>query len=257
MKNKVNYLIITLVCISLLSCSKKIAGVGKSGSVAEELTITDTDFDYLSTSSKIKFTNEKKTITANASIRIKKDSIIWISLSPGLGVEAARGIVTQDSMIFINRLNKEFSAYNFKELSEEFNFDITYQLLQSALLGNLPFKIRSQDKVKKEDTYFLVKQEVGPLTVNNYIDGHIMKLDRVDMHEKSRSAGRNNTLKLRYDEFKELEERVIPFFNLVSLSYQNGGQQQNTEINIQHRKAYFPEEALDFPFKIPEKYERK
>jgi len=243
----------------IISACKKIPTATPVGDVDAALDISklEMDFDYLTTSSKIRFSNDDKNLSANASIRIKKDSIIWISVSPGFGVEAARGMATKDSLIIINRLNKEYMAYDFKKLSEEFNFDITYDLLQSALLGNMPLGLSREDKIKKDDAFYVIKQEAGNITVNNYINARLMKVEKVNMREKNKASGRDNTLNLQYGDFKTLEAHVLPFINLVALNYKKGSNVQNTEINIEHKKATFSREDLNFPFNIPEKYEQK
>lgn len=257
--NKIISLFCLLIGLFVISSCKKIPTVSPGEDVSAELDINeiDLDFEYLTTSSKIKFSNDEKNLSANASIRIKKDSIIWISVSPGFGVEAARGKATQDSLIIVNRLNREYLAYDFKKLSEKFNFDITYELLQAALLGNMPIDLRQGDQVRKENAYFIVKQESGDVIINNYINARIMKVEKVDMREKNKSSGRDNTLYLQYDEFKVLEDHVIPFINLVSLNYRSGKKSQYTEINIEHKRASFTQETLTFPFNIPEKYVQK
>lgn len=257
--NKITWLLCLLISLIVISACKKIPTVSPDEVVSTELDVNelDIDFEYLTASSRIKFSNDEKNLNANASIRIKKDSIIWISVSPGFGVEAARGKATKDSLIIINRLNREYLAYDFKKLSEEFNFDITYDLLQAALLGNMPIDLRQEDKIRKENAYFIIKQETGNVTVSNYINARIMKLEKVDMREKNKASSRDNTLYLQYDDFKVLDDHVIPFINLISLNYRRGRNAQNTEINIEHKKASFPQEALKFPFNIPDKYEQK
>lgn len=257
--NKTTWVLCLLINLTIISACKKIPTASPDLVTSTELDLDkiDLDFDYLTTSSKIKFSNDEKNISANASIRIKKDSIIWISLSPGFGVEAARGKATQDSLIIINRLDNEYLAFDFKKLSEKFNFDITYDLLQAALLGNMPIDISQEDKVQKESAFFVIKQESGDVSINNYVNPGIMKVAKVEMREKNKNAGRDNTLFLQYDDFKDLDNQIIPFINLVSLNYRNGRNSQHTEINIEHKRASFSQEVLKFPFNIPDKYEQR
>ena len=44
----------------------------------------------------------------NAQLRMRKDSVIWISASAFLGIEAARLLLTPDSFKMINRLNSTY-----------------------------------------------------------------------------------------------------------------------------------------------------
>ena len=145
----------------LASCGRKT--VSTSGiPVADELAIRNLDFDYLTSSSKIRYRNDGDNVSATANIRVKKDSIIWISVTPGFGIEAARGLITRDSVSFINRLDKEYSTYSFKELSDKFNFDISYDLLQAVLVGDMPRPRTADDQVEKQTNHFLVRQQEGP-----------------------------------------------------------------------------------------------
>ena len=52
------------------------------------------------------FVNEKA-IPLNANIRMQKDSVIWISATALLGIEAVRLLITPDSFKMINRLISE------------------------------------------------------------------------------------------------------------------------------------------------------
>lgn len=257
------YVGLFIILVFLFSaCSKKVVGV-KSSPDLKEFKVDNVDFTYLTTSSKIKFSNGDKNLNATANIRMKKDSIIWISVTPGFGIEAARGLITRDSLVFINRLNREYAAYNFKDLSREFNFDINFDLVQAVLLGNMLVAIDPGDKVKKEASFFVVRQEEGPLSIENFIDAQTQKLRRVAIVEKEKQdnfglKAKNNTLNLSYSDFQKLEEKILPFKNTVSLDYyHHNGQKKRTQIDIQHKKASFADEALRFPFSIPKKYERK
>ncbi|MFO8088103.1 MAG: DUF4292 domain-containing protein [Bacteroidales bacterium] len=71
-------------------------------------------------------------------MRMQKDSVIWISLSPGFGFEVARVLMTPDSLMFLNRLNKTFLKEDYKALRELVGFEIPFSALQNLLIGNLP-----------------------------------------------------------------------------------------------------------------------
>ena len=255
------WLIYSMIFFLLVSCGKKTVGTS-SAPVPDELAIENIDFDYLTSSSKIRYSNDNQNVSATANIRIKKDSVIWISVTPGFGIEAARGLVTRDSLVFINRLDKEYSSYSFQELSDKFNFDINYDLLQAVLIGDMPRALTSEDQVKKQADHFLVRQQEGPLTIDNFIDARLMKVDRVAVIDETnrdpRSGKRTkNTLNLQYEDFKRLDDQWLPFKNVVSLDYRSQGQKRRTQIDIQYKKANIVEEELRFPFSIPDKYARK
>ncbi len=243
----------------LVSCGRKT--VSTSGiPVADELAIQNLDFDYLTSSSKIRYRNDGDNVSATANIRVKKDSIIWISVTPGFGIEAARGLITRDSVSFINRLDKEYSTYSFKELSDKFNFDISYDLLQAVLVGDMPRPRTANDQVEKQTNHFLVRQQEGPLTIDSFVDARLMKVNRVavvDETKRDNQSRGKNTLNLQYEDFKQINDQLLPFKNVASLDYRSQGKKRRTQIDIQHKKADIVDEVLRFPFSIPNNYARK
>ena len=243
----------------LASCGRKT--VSTSGiPVADELAIQNLDFDYLTSSSKIRYRNDGDNVSATANIRVKKDSIIWISVTPGFGIEAARGLITRDSVSFINRLDKEYSTYSFKELSNKFNFDLDYDLLQAVLVGDMPRPRTANDQVEKQTNHFLVRQQEGPLTIDSFVDARLMKVNRVavvDETKRDNQSRGKNTLNLQYEDFKQINDQLLPFKNVASLDYRSQGKKRRTQIDIQHKKADIVDEVLRFPFSIPNNYARK
>ncbi len=244
-----------LFCLLLISaCKKRPNRIDWDLMEESRLDIKEVDFEYFTAKSKIKFQDSESNISATANIRIKKDSIIWFSIIPALGIEAARGIITQDSIIILNRLEKQYIAHDFKSLSESFNFEISYPILQAMLLGNMPFPMEATDLVERSEKYYLVKQAEGQLKVENYISTRTMKLEKVDMLERKSK----NTFSLFYGDFQLLDVYAIPYSSVVSINTQSAkGAAKKTRLEIDHTKAELSDNPLNFSFNIPQKYERK
>ena len=107
------YLIPLLVLLS--SCKKDIIGFKSKKKGA--ITVEEIDFDYFQSKTKIRYAEGDKQVNGNANIRIRKDSLIWISVSPSIGIEATRVMISRDTALVINRLDKEFYVFNFEEIS--------------------------------------------------------------------------------------------------------------------------------------------
>jgi hypothetical protein len=69
-------------------------------------------------------------------LRMKKDSVIWISASAGFGIEAFRLKITTDSVWFVNRLEKNYFCEAFSDFEARLGFHLSFDRLQSALVGN-------------------------------------------------------------------------------------------------------------------------
>ena len=82
------------------------------------------------------YSNKGQTNSFNGQIRIRKDSVIWLSFSPAFGIEVFRMMVTQDSVKFINRMNSTFFKGDYNFVNRYLNTNIDFDILQSFLTGN-------------------------------------------------------------------------------------------------------------------------
>ncbi len=219
--------------------------------MGKKLAIEEVDFDFFSARSKIRYEDPKTTLNATANIRMRKDSVIWMSISPALGIEAARGLITRDSVVFMNRLNREYTVFTYEALSKRFNFDIDYKLIQSVLLGNMPLERAARDKVSMENDVFIVNQQAGNIDIANYIGANSMKIERVHMTEKK------NSLNMNYGDFRTLDAQAFPYSNEITLQYTDKGKPTTTSIKIDYSRAETGDTSLSFPFDISSRYTKK
>ena len=70
-------------------------------------------------------------------VRMAKDSVIWMSISPALGVEAARVLLTPDSVQVLSKLPGSRFVFlgDYGVLSEAMDAPVSFNLLQDLLLG--------------------------------------------------------------------------------------------------------------------------
>jgi hypothetical protein len=242
-------LFVLLISIFFSSCKKDL--VGTKSKNKENVNIEEIDFDYFQTRTKVRYSEGDKQVNGNAHIRIKKDSVIWFSVSPSVGLEATRVMITRDTAIVINRMDKEYYIFNFEEISRYFNFKIDYELIQSILLGNLARPIDDNTKIAKDNNYYMVKQQSGPLDIQSYVLMDNKKIETVLINETETS----NFITLKYSEFKETNEFLFPKICLVNLTYKAKKGPLVTSINLQHNRAEISDKPLKFPFNIPSKYE--
>ena len=247
------YFLLFLILSISTACSKKVSGTKETKDL-KDFKVSTLGFEYLSTKSKIKFKDKDNDISLNATIRIKKDSIIWLSLSPAFGIEAARGLVTQDSLVLMNRINREYVVFNYKSLSEKLNFDVTFELIQALLLGEMPLKQSLRDRVIANKNHFIIQQQVENLKVDNFITISNLKPERIQLLQDPSQ----NSITLLYSNFQSLGDDVIPFDNKFVLNYlDKNNKRQSTLIDINHGKAEIADASLEFPFNIPKKYDRQ
>ena len=246
-------LAVLLFTTFLVSCNRKIGGLSFGNREPNELNIEEFQFDYFSAKSKIQFQDPHSQLKATANVRMRKDSVIWISLSASLGIEALRCLITTDSVFVIDRVNKEYLMLNYTQLSEKFNFNIDYHILQSIVLGSLPMRRKENDPVSLEGDYYVLEQENGDVEIKNYINSSSMKLIMVKMIEVST----DNKLNLNYGNFQYLNDYIFPYKSLVSLEFLNKEKRNQTLISVDYNKAQIEEKEIKFPFNVPQKFTRR
>jgi hypothetical protein len=221
-----------------------------------EIKISEIDFIYFSSNSRLHFKTPNETQNATINFRIKKDSLIWFSIS-GFGLEAVRGIISQDSIMAIDKLHREYYKFDFETLSQTFNFDLSFDLLQSLVLGNLPLKKRGKNKfVKKENDYYLLQQEDGKVLIDNYIGQSNRKLRKLQV---SKGEDTQNKLTMTFGDFQAINEHVFPYESLLTVDYKKAkdDKQYETLVELKHKKVEFSNSPLNFPFTIPANYSAK
>lgn len=217
--------------------------------------VAEIDFSYLTAKSKFAFKNKDgDDNTANMNLRVKKDSLIWFAVTK-VGIEVARGLITRDSITMIDKIHREYFVYDFPTLSQKFNFDLSFDLLQALIVGNLPLPKNPAQKIKRERDYLLLRQSEGKVLVENYIGEQDRKLKKLMVTEQPTK----NTLRLDYEDFATLNNFLFPYTSLITLDYKSGtdGQFYQTLLKIQYNKVELVDKPLSFPFNIPEKYQRR
>ena len=218
--------------------------------------VDEIDFLYFSSTSKIRYKTATESQNAQINFRIKKDSLIWFSIS-GFGIEAVRGIITKDSLFAIDKLHREYYKFDFASLSQRFNFDLSYNVLQSLVLGNMPLKKRGKNKfVKKENDYYLLHQEEGKVMIDNYIGDQNRKLKKLQLTNNDQSE---NKLVMTFNDFQMINNHVFPYESLITLGYQSVKDQKfyETLVELKHKKVEFSDVPFSFPFSVPANYSPK
>jgi hypothetical protein len=112
--------------------------------------------ENVSYKSNVKVSSGNKTNSFKATIRIQKDSLIWMSIV-AFGMEGARLLATPDSFFIINRIDKKNYSGNYAYLEEQLQIDMDFQTLQSILLANA-LALDDFDKIRRstdKDFYML------------------------------------------------------------------------------------------------------
>ncbi|QCK14358.1 hypothetical protein DCC35_06175 [Mangrovivirga cuniculi] len=98
--------IFLLALLTLTSCNKKFSDLNFNFGKKKKLKVETLTFNYLKAKGKIKLETDASETNATVNIRVKKDSLIWMSLGSAIGIEGGRVLINRDSMVMMNRLEK-------------------------------------------------------------------------------------------------------------------------------------------------------
>jgi hypothetical protein len=220
-------------------------------------------FDWFSAKFSAEYANKGKKTSFNGQIRIRKDSLIWLSLSPMLGIEAMRLVITQDSVKMMNRLNDTYFMGDYESLNKYLNTNIDYDLLQAFLLGNdlqfyengkfraaidnHEYKLSTGERGKLKKYVRSSTENLKIFIQNIWLDPVTFKITRADVKEIRRD---NIKLEATYEDFIKVEEQLFPGKMKYTIWADNNiraeAEFSKITINI----------PLQFPFRIPASYQQ-
>ena len=93
------------------------------------------NYSWLTASAKGSLQINENQLPLIAQFRLKKDSIIWVSVSSPLGLEVIRLKLNKDSLHIINRINKTFSVYDMDNANNIFGIS-SFESAQDLLVGS-------------------------------------------------------------------------------------------------------------------------
>ncbi|MDP4281536.1 MAG: DUF4292 domain-containing protein [Bacteroidota bacterium] len=218
-------------------------------------------YDWFTAKFSAEYKNNRNKTSFNGQIRIRKDSLIWLSFSPMLNIEAFRVTITQDSVKYMNRMNDTYFAGDYNVVNRLLGTNVDFDLLQSFLTGNdLSFyengkfkasvdknvyKLSTAERRKLKKYIRKSEEDLNVLIQNIWINPENFKIIQADVKEIREP---NIRLNADYNEFEKIGEQLFPKEMIFDIFAAN---------NI-HVKIDFSRISVDvpqaFPFRIPDSY---
>ena len=242
------------------SCARKATpttstrGPGTSVSVAEPtVRATNTSFLFLSAKGKAQVTMKGNKQGANISLRMRRDSIIWVTAGLA-GFEGVRAVLTPDSVRVINKLEKTFFTGGYDYLSKLLNVPVSFAQMQALLLGDyLPAPAGTTPTVSTEEAgHQRVSYPLAGVLVERLLQ---VGTGRVQ-HLKVSDAATKRNLTVDYTDFQPLDQSNFPFAHSSFIQAQQPSAGVVTAA-INFSKVNVGRERLAFPFAVPRGYKRQ
>ena len=258
------YSMLLALGLGLAGCARKVVptvsttGPGTSTPVMEPALPTvqaqNTAFDFLSIKGKAQVTLKGNKQGANLSVRVRRDSIIWVSAGLA-GFEGVRAVLTRDSVHVVNRLEKTYFSGGYDYLSKLLNVPVSFAQMQTLMLGDyLPAPTGTTPTVATEEA---ARQRVS-YNLSSVLVEHLLQAGntgRVQQLRLSDAAAKRN-LTVDYTDFQPLDAQLpLPFAHALFVQAQ---QQLAGAVTaaINYNKVEVSRARLSFPFAVPKGYRR-
>ncbi len=248
MKSKIIFLLILL--LFALSCKNR-----GSKSNKHLLEINNIDFHSFKTKAKVSYKDPNMSQKLKTSIRMRKDSIIWISATY-MGFEAARMKILPDSVHMLLKLpTKEYHVFSFNKLEHMLNFKADFKTLQALLLGNQPIKEVGEQKLEKGKEYDILNQKINQFIIEHTVNKGTSKLEKLKISEENTT----NTVNVQYSKFTTIDKHLTPTSVKIDVLYNDTTLLDPYEsyISLNYYKSSFADSSLKYPFYVSKKYKRK
>ena len=189
--------------------------------------------------------SDGKKYDVNVFVRMKKDSIIWISVNGALGIEGMRVLIDKDSVRILNKLDKEYQVRSIAYLQEVAALPLDLRTVQELIIGNPVFL----------DTNIVSYTTVGP-AISLMSEGqwfrHLISMNNNDhlvLHSKLDDVDilRSRTCFLNYSDYET--DKGVKFSTNRTISVT-----EKTKLDIKlNFKQYAFNETLSYPFSVPKK----
>lgn len=219
--------------------------------------------DWLNAKAAVVTLQDGSETTFNISLRAKRDSLIWISISPLLGIEVARVLITPDSVKFLNRLQGRYQASTFETINRLLQLKVNFEAVQSLICGNFFAYKKNENRFNSvyiEDKFYVLsslnkkklkrsleeKDPNKPVIQDVFVNPAMYRILKTAIEDQKI----NKTLVTEYDDFRETPYGFFPHRSVTRVSAE-----RELEIRIEFGKV-LTGEPQEFPFNVPQSYVR-
>ncbi len=205
----------------------------------------NTVFKTLSIKAKANLNINNNNNDVNMNIRIRNNEAIWVSVTAMAGLEVARALITADSVKVLNRMDNIYLKKPFSYIYEFTNERITFQTLQSVLLGNAMSEFISEStQLKNEDQNTQLKTVLASMVYNFTVN----QQNKV-LFTQLNDASAGQELLVNYTNFLSINQQLIPHSVIINSKAKN----KAISLDLNYLKIDM-DGNVDLPFRVPERF---
>jgi len=220
--------------------------VRKRQSILKEINYQERSFSDIEIKTKFEYQKNKQNFNGKAEIRIKKDSLIWLSLHNVL--ELGRGIISKDSLVFLDRINGQVINHKMANISDILGFRVTHLDIQNLIIDDIEGLNEDNYEIVKQDSLLIITGKEGDIEVEISYDKSKKHITR-----KSFKDLKGNSLECTYDDFRLIEDSdsiVLPFNSSIKIRFYHENDITEILIKLTHYKVNVSKKPLKYVLKI-------
>lgn len=252
-----NKLLLICCLLAMVSCKSKkqilasrkpadSAVVNHAESKLDLIKATQANFNTFSGKARTKLDINGSSNDVTLNIRINKGKKIWVSITAIAGIEAARALITPDSIFIINRLQGLYVKKPFRYIYNYASRELDYGALEALLVGNaIPQLLNDEAKLQTDSLTTTLSGSLDEL-VYHLIIGPDMKVTQTNMSDQNREM----SLTVNNNQFIQAGNRVMP----SQIDIESMAKTKKIQASIHYTKVDF-DLPLEYPFSIPSRYD--
>lgn len=253
MLKRILYMLI--IAIAVTSCkSSKVTGTNTRLGMSAKKVIKNhynnaLDKETITAKMKVKYVGKSSLPGVTASLRIKKDETIWVSLSK-FGFPVGKVLITQNKVTYYEKINKTYFDGDFSLLSNWLGTELDFEKVQNLLLGQAILNLKDEKylvNLQKDKYQLTPKKNYNLFSILFLINPGNFKVNRQEISQKEE----NKTLTINYNNYTKVDDEVFPKEIYITAS----DAKNTSTIDVNYRSVVF-NNPVSFPFKIPKHYKR-
>ena len=205
-----NFALFIVICVSATACLTQKKAGGKAGNLPKKeaavlvaaLQKNALTYRWWSVKAKVAIAQGDDVINVDAKIRMRKDSLIWVSFAM-LGIEGARAIITPDSVKILNRLEGTYAVECFAYFQKKYNAPLTFGNLQALLAGNPIADDLEAYRVAQDSTQYLLTKIIDGSGSTYALSSKTLLLNSLIIND----LRMQQNLTMLYADYKPLEQQ--------------------------------------------------
>lgn len=220
-------------------------------------------FDYFSSKLSTDITSDSINKDFKTSLKIRKDSAIWCTYTIA-SIVGASSLVTRDSITVVNKMEKNYFMADFNYINSIFNTELDYFMLEDLLVGNL-INYDPEEKFKShEDSTYYVLSSVGKRRLRRAMEKERLQKKEPYIYRywiypsifrpaKTIINDLNDTtsLEIEYLSYEQVDSSYVPAEVRITAS----SPKKKAVVFLKYSRTRV-NEFTEFPFKIPDGYEK-